>query len=150
MKRFYNTLLAGCLFLVIAIALIVPPAAFAGENPQQCDIQKASCIARTSDGASIEFDVLPKPVLAMIESTFVVMVTSNGKPVPDAQVRLDLSMPHMFMGKNQPVMKHVKDGRYEGKGIITRCASGRKTWQADVTLGSNGKTAHASFVFEVK
>ena len=76
----------------------------------------------------------------MVENTFVVIVTRNGKPITDASVRLDLSMPHMFMGRNQPVLKQVKDGRYEGKGIITRCASGRKTWQADVVVESAGKT----------
>lgn len=138
---------------VIPVALIVilaVSAASAAETPQHCDIQNASCIMRIGDGMTIEFDVRPKPVAAMTESTFVVIVIRNGKPITDASVHLDLSMPHMFMGKNQPTLKHVKDGRYEGKGIITRCASGKKTWQADVAVGSAGKTAVAAFVFEVK
>lgn len=150
MKHFDNSKRTCCMLLVIAIALIVIPDAFAAETPEQCDIQKTSCIMRTGDGMKIEFDVQPKPVTAMIESTFVVIVTRNGKPVTDASVHLDLSMPHMFMGKNQPVLKQVKDARYEGKGVITRCASGRKTWQADVTIRSDGKAAAAAFVFEVK
>jgi hypothetical protein len=86
----------------------------------------------------------------MTENTFVVKVTRNGMPITDASVHLDLSMPHMFMGNNQPIMKHIKDGRYEGKGVITQCASGRKTWQADVAVESAGKSAVAAFVFEVK
>ena len=105
---------------------------------------------RTSDGMTIEFDIQPKPVTAMTECTFVVTFTRNAVPIMDASVHLDLSMPNMFMGKNQPVLNHIKDGRYEGKGVITRCASGRKTWQADVAVVSAGKTAVATYVFEVK
>jgi hypothetical protein len=153
MKQFYDSMRVLCMFLVTAVALIVilpVPPAFAAETPQHCDIQIGSCIARTGDGAVIEFYVQPKPVTAMTESTFVVIVIRNGKPITDASVHLDLSMPHMFMGKNQPILKHVKDGRYEGKGIITRCASGKKTWQADVAIRADGKIAVAAFVFEVK
>ena len=145
-----------CMFLVMApvpVALVVlapAPAVSEDNNPLPCDIQIGSCIIKTSDGMMIEFDIQPKPVEAMSESTFVLKVTRNDKPITDASVRLDLSMPNMFMGKNQPVLKHIKEGRYEGKGIITRCASGRKTWQADVAVGSAGKTAVAAFVFEVK
>ena len=155
MKQFYSTMRILCLFLVLAtipVALVVlkpAPAASATETPLPCDIQIGSCI-RNGDGMTIEFDVQPKPVAAMTESTFVVTVTRNGLPITDASVHLDLSMPHMFMGKNQPILNHIKNGRYEGKGIITRCASGRKTWQADVAVGSAGKTASAAFVFEVK
>ena len=149
MKSRYNSMRILCTFFIIAIALMVTPDAFATENPQQCDIQKASCIAMINDNVKIEFDIRPKPVAAMTGSTFVVIITRNGMPIKDASIHLDLSMPHMFMGKNQPILKQVKDARYEGKGIITRCASGRKTWQADVVV-SNGKTVTGAFVFEVQ
>ncbi len=156
MKQLNDNMRALRVFLstaVIPVALIMilaGPAAFAAETPQHCDIQNASCIMRIGDGMTIEFDVRPKPVAAMTENTFVVIVIRNGKPITDASVLLNLSMPNMFMGKNQPVLKQVRDGRYEGKGIITRCASGKKTWQADVAVVSAGKTAVAAFVFEVK
>ena len=156
MKQFYRITRILCMFLVMAIipvALVVlepAPAASATETPLPCDIQIGSCILRNSNGMTIEFDIQPKPVAAMSESTFVVRVTWNDKPLTDASVHLELSMPHMFMGKNQPILKHIKEGRYEGKGIITRCASGKKTWQADVAVVSAGKTAVAAFVFEVK
>jgi hypothetical protein len=134
----------------VLLVVVAAPVAEAAEAALHCGIQIGSCIMRTNDGMTIEFDVQPKPVAAMTESTFVVIVIRNGKPVTDASVHLDLSMPHMFMGKNQPILKHIKDGRYEGKGIITRCASGSKTWQADVAIRADGKTAVAAFVFEVK
>jgi hypothetical protein len=156
MKQFNDIIRVLCVFLVtaiipVALVVVVPaPAASAAETPLHCDIQIGSCIMKTGNGMTIEFDIQPKPVSAMTERTFVVIVTRNGIPLMDASVHLDLSMPHMFMGKNQPVMNHIKDGRYEGKGIITRCASGNKTWQADVAVGPAGKAVVAAFVFEVK
>jgi hypothetical protein len=132
------------------VIVVAAPAFSADETTSICNIQHGSCVKRLGDGMTIEFDVQPKPVAAMTESTFVVTVTRNGMPITDASVHLDLSMPHMFMGKNQPVLKYIKDGRYEGKGVITRCTSGRKTWQADVAVGSAGKTAVVTYVFEVK
>ena len=156
MNRLYDTIrilrivLSTAIIQISLLIVVAAPAASDTDTPLPCDIQLGSCIMRTGDGMTMEFDIQPKPVAAMTENTFVVKVTRNGMPITDASVYLDLSMPHMFMGKNQPIMKHIKDGNYEGKGIITRCASGRKTWQSDVTVVSAGKSAVAAFVFEVK
>jgi hypothetical protein len=156
MKQFYTIMrilrmiLATMIIPISLVIVVAAPAASATETALACDIQIGPCIMRLGDGMTIEFDIQPKPVAAMTESTFVVIVTRNGMPIKDASIHLDLSMPHMFMGKNQPILNHIRDGRYEGKGIITRCASGRKTWQADVAAGSAGKTAVAAFVFEVQ
>jgi hypothetical protein len=155
MKRPYNKLgilwmtLAGTVLLAGIVSIGVPPASAAGYGTT-CDIQSGSCLKETGDGMTVEFDIQPKPVVALSELTFIVNLTRGGMPVTDASVVLDLSMPGMFMGKNQPILKHAKNGRYEGKGVITRCPSGKKTWQADVTVGHDGKTAITSFVFEVK
>ena len=155
MKRSWNklgtpwTFLAGIVLLAGFLRIGSLPVS-AAENRAACDIQRGSCFIETGDGLTIEFDVQPKPVAAMSELTFIVNLSRGGSPVTDAAMSLDLSMPGMFMGTNRPVLKHVHDGRYEGKGIITRCPSGNKTWQAEVTVKNAAKTAVASFVFEVK
>jgi hypothetical protein len=46
-------------------------------------------------------------------------------------------------------MKGAGAGRYEGKGVIIRCASGKKTWQAEVTVKRPKRTDVVDFVFEV-
>jgi len=142
-------LLSGIVILsgIISIGVLGVSSA---ENRTTCDIQRDSCLIQTGEGMTIEFDIHPKPVTAMSELTFIVNLSRGGSPVTDASISLDLSMPGMFMGKNRPVLKQVYDGRYEGRGIITRCPSGNKTWQAEVTVEHAGKTAVASFVFEVK
>jgi len=155
MKPLYSKLdplwkiLAGTVILAGIVGIVILPASSA-ENGTTCDIHKGSCIKETGDGMMVEFDVQPKPVSAMSELTFIVNLTQGGLPLSDASVVLDLSMPGMFMGKNQPVMKHAKNGRYEGKGVIVKCASGRKIWRADITIGHGAKNAIASFVFEVQ
>jgi hypothetical protein len=142
-------LLSGIVLLAEIVSICVLDAS-AAENRTTCDIQRGSCLIETGDGMTIEFDIQPKPVAAMSDLTFIVNLSRGGLPVTEASIALDLSMPGMFMGKNRPVLKQVYDGRYEGKGIITRCPSGSKTWQAEVTVEHAGKTAVANFVFEVK
>jgi hypothetical protein len=155
MKQSFNkpgtlrTLLTGTVLLAGIIGIEALPVS-AAENRTDCDIQRGSCLIETGDGLTIEFDVQPKPVAAMSDLTFIINLSRGGSPVTDASTALDLSMPGMFMGKNRPVLEQVHNGRYEGKGIITRCSSGKKTWQAEVTVKYAGKTAVVSFVFEVK
>jgi len=142
--------LCACLTaLIMATRAFAAPGAGAAEAVP-CDIQRGPCTLVIADGMSVVFDVLPRPVTAMTELTFVVTLTRNGLPVRDAAVTLDLSMPGMYMGRNRPVMNRIRDGRYEGKGVITRCMSGKKTWQADIALTSAAGSGSAAFVFEVK
>jgi hypothetical protein len=155
MKRSVSKLSTLCMLLpgIVLLAGIVSIRVLdvsSAENRTACDFQRGSCLIETVEGMTIEFDIQPKPVATMSELTFIVNLSRGGSPVTDASTALDLSMPGMFMGKNRPVLKQVYDGRYEGRGIITKCPSGKKTWQAEVTVEHAGKTDVASFVFEVK
>lgn len=143
-------LLAAIVPCLVLIALFLNNAreGFA-KTVTPCDFARGPCVLETEDGVKIEFDILPKPVTAMSELFFVITVTKNNALLSDAAVLLELSMPGMFMGRNRPVLKQTAKGRYEGKGFITRCASGRKTWQANILVEKNGKTTVADFVFEV-
>jgi hypothetical protein len=128
-------------------ALTLPLSAIAaGAVP--CDIQHGSCVMETN-GMTITFDILPKPVRTMSELQFIVTITRKKHPVTDASVTLDLSMPGMYMGKNRPALKYLGQGRYQGSGIITRCTSGQKSWQAQVTVGSGDPATIARYQFEV-
>jgi len=142
-------ILAVTFLLAGIFGIGVFPASAEAEGPD-CDIQSGSCTKETADGMRVEFDVQPKPVTSMSDLTFIVTVTREGSPVSDASVALNLSMPGMFMGNNQTVLKHAENGRYEGKGVIVRCPSGRRIWRADIAIARGGKNAAARFVFEVK
>lgn len=136
------------LLLLFITALTLPLSGIA-ENAIPCDIQHGPCIMATNE-MTITFDILPKPVKTMSELRFIVTVKKKDHPVTDASVTLDLSMPGMYMGKNRPVLKHVNRGTYQGTGIITRCTTGKKTWQAKITVGRGDPATIARYQFEVQ
>jgi hypothetical protein len=128
--------------------LTLPLSAIA-ESGVPCDIRHGPCILEM-DGMTITFDILPKPVRTLSELQFRVTIKRNNTPVTDAAVALDLSMPGMYMGKNRPVLKHLGQGTYQGTGIIPPCTSGKRTWQAKVSVGRGDPAAVARYQFEVQ
>jgi len=134
------------LWLITALTL---PLSGITESAIPCDIQHGPCIRETNE-MTITFDILPKPVKTMSELRFIVTVKKKDRPVTDTSVTLDLSMPGMYMGKNRPVLKHVSQGTYQGTGIITRCTTGKKTWQAKITVGRGNPATITRYQFEVQ
>lgn len=113
-----------------------------------CRVNSGACV-KTSGALSVVFDISPKPLKVMRELTFTVTVKDQGKPVTDASILINLSMPGMFMGKNIVRLAHRADGVYDGTGVIIRCPSGGKIWQASVAIERGGKKTIANYVFEV-
>jgi hypothetical protein len=138
------------MLLVSAILHVFASTAAAVDIVSNCDIQRGPCIRKIGNGLTVEFDIKPKPVTAMSDLNFLITIKRGGMPVAGSTAALDLSMPGMFMGKNLPMLKRMGAGRFEGKGIIPKCPTGIKTWQADVIVVHDGKTDVAGFVFEVK
>ncbi len=141
------TLTDKILFWLITV-LTLPLSAIA-ESAVPCDIQHGPCVTE-ANGMTITFDILQKPVRSMSELRFMVTVRKNKIPVTNASVALDLSMPGMYMGKNRPALKHVGRGVYQGSGVITRCTTGKKTWQAKVSVGRGDPATTARYQFEVR
>ncbi len=86
---------------------------------------------------------MPHPVKAMQDLVFKVSVSGNP---PSKSPYIDLGMPAMKMGPNRVLLKPVGRGHYEGKGVIVRCKSGRRTWFANVIITEAGEV---KFVFDV-
>jgi len=150
MKRLHRMSLIRRMLLVLAIFAAFASAASAADTEINCDIQRGPCIQKIGNGLIVEFNIKPKPVTAMSDLTYLLTVTRGGTPLAGSTAALDLSMPGMFMGKNLPILKRMGAGRFEGKGIIPKCPTGKKTWQADVIVVHEGKSDIAGFVFEVK
>ena len=108
-----------------------------------CDIQHGACTKEIGK-MKVVLDIQPKPVKAMEELLF--RVTLWGTQPKLADLYIDLGMPGMDMGPNRVLLKAVRPGVYEGKGIIVRCPSGRRTWRARVRVPNLGKT---DFIFDV-
>jgi hypothetical protein len=114
-----------------------------------CDIQKGPCVLKMDSGLEIALSITPRPVKVMQDAEFVVTLQKKGQPVTGAHLLLDLAMPGMYMGNNQPKLKEDRPGTYHGSGIFPRCSSGRWTWKASLSVAHGDQVEKAAFIFEV-
>jgi hypothetical protein len=104
----------------------------------ECEVSHGACIA-VSGNTMATLDISPKPVKAMKELFF--RVTIKGTKIK-APLLLVLSMPGMYMGRNEVLLKQVPDGSFIGSGIIPRCPTGKKLWQADIAIPGSGSVSY--------
>jgi hypothetical protein len=114
----------------------------AEESAINCQAHNGKC-SQTIGNEIVTLEITPRPVTAMQDSTFTVKLA--GKPPAQAPY-IDLGMPAMKMGPNRVQLKPIDNGAYQGKGVIVRCKSGRRTWFANVVIPGVGE---AKFVFDV-
>ncbi|MBP2673898.1 MAG: hypothetical protein H6Q84_738 [Deltaproteobacteria bacterium] len=92
---------------------------------------------RSAAGAQeVRLSVSPWPPPAMRELAFTVRLPGYAG---DALPYIDLSMRGMEMGRNRVLLSREADGSFRGTGVIVRCRSGRKDWEAAVTVPGEGK-----------
>ncbi|GAB4543505.1 MAG: hypothetical protein Fur0020_13010 [Thermodesulfovibrionia bacterium] len=108
-----------------------------------CDINSGPCKKGTDKGIVI-FDVSPKPVKAMNELEFIVHLDGFHNYDYDL-LKISLSMPGMYMGKNEVILKRLEKGRYKGKGVIPMCVTGKTLWKATIDL----QDFKVDFLFDV-
>jgi hypothetical protein len=128
--------------VIIGVAAWCVVCSPAGAEDIGCNVHQGPCTALIQ-ASVVSLDIFPKPVTAMRETTFVVTIAG---PQPEQPPVIDLGMPAMTMGPNQVKLKRTGEGQYTGTGVIVRCASGKRTWFANVTLPGRGEVR---FVFDV-
>ena len=132
-------LILNLVFLISSESL----AAGKGHSQINCSIQDGLCIQEVN-GRKVTLEVLPRPVKAMQDLVFKVILdedfTLNNPPY------IDLNMPAMDMGRNRVTLKLKEKNIYEGSGVIVRCKSGHRTWRATVNLPGMGKV---DYIFDV-
>jgi hypothetical protein len=133
--------------LLTVLLLTVPGGASAGDKYRDlinCDFHQSACTQNLA-GSTVTLTVTPQPVKAMQDLIFQVAIT--GQLPPSSKLPyIDLGMPGMNMGPNRVQLKSTGNTTYEGSGVIVRCPSGRRTWQATVTIPDVGQT---DFIFDV-
>lgn len=113
-------------------------------SAHESKIHEGPCIIKAGNH-TVTLNIDPKPVKAMKELSFSLMVTPCDK-LPD-KLLIDLSMPGMQMGKNQITLIKKNTCLYEGKGIVVRCMSRLTLWQ--VTILSD-ELNNPAFTFNVR
>ena len=77
------------------------------------------------------------------DARFQVKVTQSGKPVTNAAVKLDLSMPAMNMGGPGVTLKHSGGGVYTGTTDLNMGGA----YEAKVTVSAGGRASGATYNF---
>ena len=135
-----------CIALVGLLTFVVSfPVISSGKSEPhwvKCDVHSGPCNAALK-GAKVSLDIEPKPVKAMEDLTFTLTFVGQN---PQAAPYIDLGMPGMNMGRNRVILKPAGESIFQGKGVIVRCPSGRRTWKATVTAPPMGSV---EFVFDV-
>jgi nitrogen fixation protein FixH len=107
--------------------------AFAEEGPRETP---SGDLRGAAGGQEVRLLLSPWPPRAMRRLAFTVELPGYaGAAIPV----VDLSMKGMYMGRNRVDLSRDPDGRYRGTGVIVRCPSGRKDWEAAVTVPGKGK-----------
>lgn len=136
-----------CFFLALFSALIIfgPRAdlpAFASGAKVNCDAHSGPCTQTIGD-VTVTLEITPRPVKALEDLLFQVSLSGDASATA---TRIELGMPAMKMGPNSVALEPTGPGKYEGRGVIVKCPSGRRTWYAIVTVPEHGE---ATFVFDV-
>jgi hypothetical protein len=84
----------------------------------------------------VTLSLAPWPPRAMEEISFAVELPRfDGTALP----RVELSMPGMEMGRNRVPLARSGAGVFRGTGVFVRCPSGKREWDATVTVPDRGK-----------
>ena len=135
--------------LLAAFLLAAPGCISAGDKYQElinCDLHRGVCTQNLSSGSTVTLAVTPRPVKAMQDLLFQVTFSAKLPPNTNKLPYIDLGMPGMKMGPNRVHLKSAGNNTYEGRGVIVKCPSGRRTWQATVNIPDEGQT---EFIFDV-
>ncbi len=134
--------------LLTAFLLAAPGRILAKDKYQDlinCDLHKDACTRTLAVGVAVTLEVTPKPIKAMQDLSFKVTLTGKQTTAPK-DLYIDLGMPGMKMGPNRVQLNAAGDNTYTGQGVIVRCPSGRRIWQATVIIPEMG---HTDFIFDV-
>lgn len=100
---------------------------------------------QTVDGITIGLEAPDKPKVNEAQTFTVTLADAQGKPIDGASVYLDLVMPAMPMGSNQPVATGQGNGRYQVTSAYTMGGS----WEVTVVAEVAGVEHRAVFPREV-
>ena len=144
MKHLLNMFAVG---MWVALLLAAPERISAGDKYQEmnnCNLHAGPCAQMLSEN-TVTLAVTPRPVKAMQDLLFQITL-SNELPPNTGLPYIDLGMPGMKMGPNRVQLKSVGKAIYEGRGVIVKCPSGRRTWRATVNIPEKGQI---DFIFDV-
>jgi hypothetical protein len=102
----------------------------------------ANTAMQTSGDLLVSLNINPYPPSGGDASTFIVTLEdATGKPVSDATISLDLTMPEMWMPANQVTLAAADAGKYQASGYFTM----RGLWRIEVIITRGGQKQSVFF-----
>jgi nitrogen fixation protein FixH len=114
-----------------------------------CDLAGGPCTVPLAGGGELTLDLGPRPLRSMADLTVSAAVRDGGAPLEGARVEVAFDMTEMPMPPAHAALAPAGDGRYVGKAVLVRCASGHKEWRARVAVEGAGAPRKAELVFRV-
>jgi nitrogen fixation protein FixH len=109
------------------------------------DTANANTQRATVDGLTIALEAPADPQVNQGAEFRIVLNDAEGNPVDGADVYLELTMPAMAMGTNQPIATAQGNGVYTAQGVFDMAGAWEITVHADV----EGKAHQATFASDV-
>lgn len=110
-----------------------------------CGGAQSSVQTQTVDGLTITLEAPAGPQINQSQ-TWTIDVRRNDAPVDASDVYLELVMPSMDMGQNNPLATRTAPGTYTASGTYTMSG----TWHVTVHVGLDGKDYVAPFEIPVQ
>jgi hypothetical protein len=117
---------ANMLKLMCCLLLVPALAACGGGRPGYITQQQPA------DGITITLERPQQAQVLKDYDLFVSLIDAQGKPVDGAIVFIDIVMPAMSMGTNQPLADPLGNGQYRIKGVFTMEGDWRLTVHAKI------------------
>ncbi|MCU0490038.1 MAG: FixH family protein [Chloroflexaceae bacterium] len=102
-------------------------------------------VQQTVEGVTIALDWQEKPRLNQPQTFLITLTDEQGQAISGADVYMDLDMPAMPMGTNQPIATPEGGGTYRVEGIYTMTGE----WHVTVVATVETKEHRAMFTTNV-
>ncbi|MEJ2612292.1 MAG: hypothetical protein P8179_20060 [Candidatus Thiodiazotropha sp.] len=133
-------LLTICAFAVYkAQPILFPKIKQSAKVDPHCDLRAGPCVSDLGQGIRVSFGIKPKeiPLLKPIK----LHVSIVGLQVDKVQV--DFSGVDMNMGFNRVTLNPLREGVFQGDGMIPVCVRDAMEWEANVLISTH---EHGSFI----
>lgn len=119
--------------LVVSLLIVNPALSESNHKHSSKNVEKKQVEKKSSIQAvlSPKMDSYPK----MKPVKFILKLSKQDKPLEKAEVSFDLTMPSMYMPKNEVKLKESSKGTYEGEALFTMSGD----WRINTSIIKDNK-----------
>lgn len=136
--------LLGLATLLLGLERLWPREVLSLPQLEDCRLDQGSCRADLGEGAVLQVDVEPRPILPAEPIT----IELELEGLAAKQVTATFRGATMNMGLVETKLAAKGQGRFAGKALLPVCVSGRMDWELAITIESGRKLIRQPFRFQ--